>query len=106
MADIQKALQLMKLFNSYYKSKYGQEFKGNSHADKWGFVDMIDDLTFGGAVDVIEYYFKTKPRSGHSRQHLSYHYHEYAQALEAQEKERAHKRQILRRMKEQYESGD
>lgn len=98
-----QAYQLIKLFDSYYKSKYGEAYKGNRHADKWGFVDMIDDLTFDGAVDVIEYYFKTSPRGGHSRKHLHYHYHEYAQTLERLKRDKAQKRMILKRMKEQYE---
>ena len=98
-----QAYQLIKLFDSYYKSKYGEQYRGNRHADKWGFVDMIDDLTFDGCVDVIEYYFKTSPRGGHDRKHLFYHYHEYADALEARRKERQRKRRILQRMKEQYE---
>lgn len=99
----EKAQQLMKLFNAYYKSKYGVDYKGNSHSDKWGFVDMVEDLGWSEAVDVVEYYFKTKPRGGHSRQHLCYHYHEYSQTLEQVEKERNLKREILRRMKENHE---
>lgn len=106
MADRKQAYQLIKLFKSYYKSRYGKDYKGNQHAEKWGFMDMIDDLTFDGAVDVIEYYFKTEPKNGHGAQHLHYHYHEYQQQLEAYEQEERLKRRILRRMKEQHESGD
>ena len=104
VTKIQKALQLMKLFDSYYKAKYSVDYKGNTHADKWGFADLIDDLGWDTAVEVIEYYFKTKPQSGHSRQHLSYHYHEYREAIEVKNKELENKRKILRRMKEEYES--
>jgi hypothetical protein len=100
----QRGVELAKLFESYYKSHYGVKFKGNLYADKWGFMDMIEDLGWSSAVEVIEYYFKTKPRGGHTRQHLSYHYHEYANAMTALGTENDVKRSILKRMKEEYES--
>lgn len=103
MSQQKEAYQLLKLFDTYYKAKYGEQYRGNRHADKWGFMDMVEDLTFDGAVDVIEYYFKTNPRGGHTRKHLMYHYHEYADTLDKLRKDKAMKRKILKRMREQYE---
>lgn len=99
----EQAKMLMERFDKTYKERHDKPYKGNRAADKWGFVDMIDDLGASRAAQVIDYYFKTKPRKGHDRQHLIYHYHEYDKMMTELEAERDKKRQLLQKMREEYE---
>lgn len=60
----QLAKPLLDLYAVCYKEKYGKAPVLNRHRDKWGFVDMLEDLDFEQCKELIEYYFRTT-RPGH-----------------------------------------
>lgn len=93
-SDRQQAYKLIGVFDKLWKKKYGKPYKGNRHADRWGFEDMIYDLGYEGALSVIEYYFKLQKR-GHPRQWLLYNYADLNQQMEEIAAQREFRRRVM-----------
>lgn len=53
----QQAYALITLFEKHYIKKYGRKPDINRHRDKWGFQDMVEDLGYPLAQEIVEYYF-------------------------------------------------
>lgn len=101
----QQALQLINLFEKLWKSKYERPYRGNRHADQWGFRDMIEDIGFEEAEEVVQYYFHLASPD-HSRQWLIYNYDKVVeQRLEVQA-DRMHRQQLLEKTKKAMEELD
>lgn len=103
--EMNDARKLMTHFNDRYEEKYRKQYVGNSHSDVWGFRTMMQDLGFEGAQKVINYYFKTDPNRGHTREHLLYNYHSYKEARDAAVAQRKAEAKMLRKMKEDFGEG-
>jgi len=56
----QQAYALISLYESEFEAKYRERPRLNRHRDKWGFQDMVEDLGYGEAQEVIKYYFEMK----------------------------------------------
>jgi hypothetical protein len=53
----QKAHALLRLYKEEYKKKFGYEPNVNSNRDKWGFMDMVDDVGYERSRLLIETFF-------------------------------------------------
>lgn len=95
----QQAVRLLDLFETLWRAKYGKKYKGNRHADQWGFRDIIDDLGYNEAKQVIEYYFHLA-HPDHSRQWLIYNYDDVAQTRRTVEEDKERRKLIMQRTKE------
>lgn len=62
--ETQKINALITLFINSYKAKYGYAPNINRYREKWGFQDMMNDLGYARAKEIIEFYFTTN-RVGH-----------------------------------------
>lgn len=60
---------LVSLFVKGYEAKYKTKPRMNRYREKWGFQDMIADLGYDRAREIVEYYFRTA-KSGHPVQFL------------------------------------
>lgn len=58
----QQAHGLYSYFAKKYKETVGRPYEGNKFRDKWGFLDMLDDLGEEESKKVIDWYFQT-PRT-------------------------------------------
>lgn len=72
----QQANGLIDRYIFLYKEKYGKAPSINRYRETWGFVDMIKDLGYGRAKEVIEYYFETN-KVGHTLIYLFKNYDRY-----------------------------
>ena len=64
------------LVTQYIKNwtdKYGKAPVINRYKEKWGFQDMVQDLGYERAKEVVDYYFNTG-RLGHPTTYLIYNY--------------------------------
>jgi len=57
-----KVNALMTRYIQLYEDKYGRKPKFNRYTEKWGFIDMLDDLGFE-AMPTLEYYFTLSGRN-------------------------------------------
>ena len=64
---------LVTLYVNLWADKYNDAPAVNRHRDKWGFQDMVEDLGYDRAKEVITYYFQTG-RPGHPLKHLLMNY--------------------------------
>ena len=71
---VKRAALLFDKYVDIFEAKYpGVDSKVNKFRDKWGFLDMLEDVGNLRSVEIIEYYFST-PRRGHPIQYLLYNY--------------------------------
>lgn len=89
----------------WYKKYHEKKYIGNRHADKWIFKDMMDDLGYDAAVEVIDYYFKLGLHA-HRADWLGYHYHELYLQLREIEQDKKFVDDIMRRTKRLAEGED
>jgi hypothetical protein len=47
-----------------FADRYGRKPQLNRYREKWGFQDMITDLGYDRAKEIVEYYFRTS-KPGH-----------------------------------------
>lgn len=64
---------MTKFINSYEKMYGDKPANFNRHREKWAFQDMIEDLGYSRAGEVIDYYFETR-NVGHPVTTLLYEY--------------------------------
>jgi hypothetical protein len=55
---------LVTLYMKMFDERYGRKPQLNRYREKWGFQDMITDLGYDRAKEIVEYYFKTS-KPGH-----------------------------------------
>lgn len=55
---------LVTQFVKKYEEKYHRSPGLNRYREKWGFQDMVTDLGYDRAREIVDYYFKTD-RAGH-----------------------------------------
>lgn len=96
----QQGNALVTLYIQCFEDKYSRKPLVNRHRVKWGFQDMISDLNYNSARDVIEYYFKTSGQSGHPIDFLLYNYEKIFQVMEEIKKDQKN-REELRKQTEQ-----
>jgi hypothetical protein len=89
----QQAHALVSYFESSYQAKYRRKPKINRYADKWGFVDMLKDVPYERAKQVIDFYFLTA--ANHSLSNFFYNYSNLIESLEEKEAD-VEKRRRLR----------
>lgn len=99
----QQASKLINVFNAQWKEKYGKQYVGNRHSDQWGFLDMISDLGYRDAKQVVEYYFNLSSDNHHDRKWLIYNYEKvYTTKLQV-EADRQHRRNLMEQTKRMME---
>lgn len=102
-AKTQQGNDLVNLFLTLYKEKYGRAPRGfNRFASKWGFQDMIEDLGYDRAAVIINDYI-TSPRPEHTVNHLLYNYDkmdEHLRRIEEDDAERERIREETRKLVE------
>jgi hypothetical protein len=77
----QKAYALITHFEKEYVRKYDRKPDLNRHRDKWGFQDMLEDLGYDEAKEIVTYYF-TLGVIGHPLQTLLRNYDRYHRVRE------------------------
>lgn len=106
MAQSQEQKQAFALLDLYvvcYIDKYKRKPSINRYRDKWGFIDMVDDLGIDQSKKVIEYYFKvTSP--GHSLNNLFVKYDKLSATLNEKEKDRAERERLRQITKKRVEA--
>jgi len=90
----QKAYILNSDFAKKYKAARHSEYHGNTHRDKWGFQDMLDDLGEDKSRAVIDWFFDTD-RGDYSAQNLFNNYEKIAEAMEDYEEEKKRTMELL-----------
>ncbi len=104
MSTRQQAQTLINLFERLWEKKYGREYKGNRHADQWGFRDMIDDLGLKRSKEVIRYYFNLASPD-HSRQWLIYNYQVVSTQLDDVNADKELRRKLMEQTKKMIEEN-
>lgn len=94
--SMQQAYGLLSLYEKTYNEKYGRKPSLNRHRDKWGFNDMVEDLGYERAQEVVAYYFELK-YIGHPLQDLLRNYDRFSRIM----KERAEDEVQRHRIREQ-----
>lgn len=78
---------------SYYAKKYKETYKVkpamNRYAARWGFDDVITDMSVDEAKALVDYYFTTISTNGHSLDWFFYNYEKLAVAMEKANEDRA-----------------
>lgn len=64
---------LVTQFIKNWTDKYGKPPVLNRYKEKWAFQDMVTDLGYDRAKEVVDYYFRTS-RVGHPVQYFVYNY--------------------------------
>ena len=77
----QNANALITLYIQCYTEKYSRKPNINRYRVKWGFQDMVTDLGYQQAREVVEYYFKTG-RQGHQIEFLLMNYEKISEVYE------------------------
>ena len=101
----QQAYSLISLFEKHYERKYGRKPSLNRHRDKWGFQDMVEDLGYDRAQEVVSYYFELR-YVGHPLQDLLRNYDKFSRVMKERaedEIERHRIREETRKRVEEFE---
>lgn len=90
-----------------YTAKYGSPPRINRYKEQWGFTDMVKDLGYVRALEVVGHYFETT-KVGHPIQYLLYNYERYDRLMTEQaedEAKRAEIRELTRKRVEEMEQN-
>jgi hypothetical protein len=98
-----QAYGLISAFEKSFEAKHGRKPQVNRYRDKWGFQDMIADLGYNQAKDVVEYYLTTA-KPGHPLAFLFQNYDRINQFME-EKREDEKKRAEIRKQTEQRVKG-
>lgn len=94
-----QAYGLITHYEKCFKEKYPYEPNVNRFRVKWGFQDMVTDLGYNDAKEVIEYYFRTA-KIGHPIDFLLQNYDRIYEFMTERKKDEE-KREELRKQTEQ-----
>jgi hypothetical protein len=97
MATPKQAGILSSYFAKKYKEKYGDTYKLNRYAARWGFDAILMDYDEDGAKALIDYYFETASPNGHNLVWFFNNYDRLAESKEKADEDRAE----LARLREQ-----
>lgn len=101
----QQAHGLVGYYKKKYKEVYGRAPKSNQYADKYGFMDVLSDMSEQEAKELLDFYFNVTSNSNHALQWFFYNYHTLAQSKSARdldELRRAELREETRKRVEAY----
>lgn len=100
-----KAYALVSYYILLYKEKYGKEPTINRHRDRWGFEDMIEDLSEYEARLVMDYYFTTN-KFGHPLNYLFRNYDKLYIKMNQFEQDKLDRQKLLRETKARVEEWE
>lgn len=106
-AVAKQAYGLISLFEKHFNEKYKRKPQINRFREKWGFQDMITDLGYDDAQEVVKYYFRTG-KQGHPVSFLLQNYDKVFQYMEERKRddaERAALRAETKKRAEESENG-
>lgn len=87
---------LVTQFVNNYQGKYKTAPELNRYREKWGFQDMIADLGYDRAKEIVDYYFRTS-KPGHPVQFLLNNY-DKINTFYTEKKDDERKREEMRRV--------
>lgn len=99
----QQAYALITLFEKHYQKKYDRKPEINRHRDKWGFQDMVEDLGYGEAQQIVAYYFELK-YIGHPVQTLLRNYDKFSRVRKEREEDEANRLRLREETKKRVEA--
>lgn len=99
----QQAYALITLFEKNYQKKYGRKPEINRHRDKWGFQDMVEDLGYGEAQQIVAYYFELR-YIGHPVQTLLRNYDKFSRVRKEREEDEANRLRLREETKKRVEA--
>lgn len=83
---------LISYYEKLYKETHHRRPQINRVADKWGFMDMLKDLTPERVKEVLDFYFLTQ--NAHTLQFFLYHYDTLLRSLESKESDVENRRKL------------
>lgn len=96
------ANKLLAVYVKLYTVKYKEAPALNRHKEKWGFQDMIKDLGYARAREVLEYYMEL-PRGEFSTTYLFYNYEKLSETMYERERDEARRVRLRAETKERVE---
>lgn len=81
-----QAYALITLYIQSFEKKYQRKPQVNRYREKWGFIDMIEDLGYDQAREVVEYYLRTA-KQGHPVPFLLQNYDKINEFMEEKKKD-------------------
>lgn len=101
MTDRKKAHVLISYYVKKYKETYNSAPVINRNRLRWGFEDMIEDLTLSKAMEVIDWYFRVM--QSHDPWNLLNSYDKFVRMIEEDEADREYREKLRRRTEERVE---
>lgn len=98
----QQAHALASHFAKAYEKQFGRKYKGNTHREKWGFQDMLEDLDMDEAKRVVDWYFGTS-RAEFTAADLHKNYDKLVEAMQDYEEEKKAHDEALERTRRKVE---
>lgn len=112
MADQKEVQGLLTYYEKLFNENYSRPPKLNRYKHKWAFTDMLSDMSYATAKEVIEFYFKTGA-SGHTVEGLIYNYDTLLIAMEETKRDAVERKKLrdetrerVRRFREAYGSDE
>jgi hypothetical protein len=90
-----QANALVTQFIKNYTEKYGKPPVVNRFKQKWAFLDMIEDLGYERAKEVVDYYFRTS-KVLHPIEYLIYNYERLNNVMLEREQDKANLAKIAK----------
>lgn len=103
MATREQGSRLINVFNKAWQEKYGKPYIGNRHSDQWGFMDMISDLGYKEAKELVQYYFNLASENNHDRKWLIYNYDKVYETKVKVQEDKEHRRRLMEQTKRMME---
>lgn len=101
----QQAYALISLFEKHYQKKYNRKPDLNRHRDKWGFQDMVEDLGYDIAQEIVVYYFELK-YVGHPVQQLLRNYDKFRRVRDERREDEAERLRLRAETKKRVEDWE
>jgi len=103
MTPQQQAHALITYFEKTYEDKYHRKPKVNRVADKWGFLDILQDLDSKRVQQLIDFYFMTG--GTHTIKNFMFNYDSLLEGLEEKEQDVAARRKLRQETKRRMEQS-
>lgn len=95
--DVQMANALLTTYQKFYLDKYGLKPTINRYRDKWGMLDVMQELQFDGTLEAMEYFFRLPME--HTLQQFYSNYDKIVAAKERKAKDDLHRKHLLEKTK-------
>ena len=102
--DFRPAYGLLEHYRSLYVAKYGVAPQVNKYRDKWGAIDVCDDVGLVKAKALLEYYFRTQTY-GHPLPTFFANYDVLATEKARQDEDKARIKQIMKETEKRVKHG-